>query len=139
MVVDAAGLEGFGFRCFGGEGRCSLSAVAPAPSAVVGASGMEPDPGGSVDSSSSMSGRFPGSYSGGDDGDYLPTSLIDPINHLGWLNGQKVDASLITGGEAWPCKQGEFWGRVWSWLGLRLGFCRTGVVDKYVNQPSIRE
>ncbi len=86
VVIDAAGPEGFGFRCFGcggGEGgRCSLSAVAPAPAAVVGAREMEPAPGGSDDFSSSMSGRSFGSYSGSVDGGNLPTSLIAPISHL---------------------------------------------------------
>jgi hypothetical protein len=82
VVVDAAGPEGFGFPCFGGGGCCSRSAVAPAPFIVVGASGMEPAQGGSGDSSSSMSGRFSGSYSGIADGGNLPTSLIAPIGHL---------------------------------------------------------
>ncbi len=82
VVVDVVGPEGLGFKCFGEGGCCSLSAVAPAPSAVVGASGMEPAPGGSGDSSSSMSGRFSGSYSGSVYGGNLPTSLIAPISHL---------------------------------------------------------
>ena len=82
VVVDAAGPCGFGFRCFGGGGCCPLSAVAPAPSAIVGASGMEPVPGGSGYSSSSMSGRFSGSYSGSTDGGNQPTNLIAPISHL---------------------------------------------------------
>jgi hypothetical protein len=79
MVVDTAGPWGFGFRCFGGGGCCSLSAVALAPSDVVGASRMEPAPRESGDSSSSMSGKFSGSYSGNADGGDLPTSLIAPI------------------------------------------------------------
>ncbi len=82
VVVDAGIPWGFGFRCFGGGGCCPLSAVASAPSAIVGASGMEPVPGGSGCSSSSMSGRFFRSYSGSTYGGNLPTSLIAPINHL---------------------------------------------------------
>ena len=80
MVVDAAGPEGFGFRCFGGGGYCSLSAVAPAPSDVVGSSGMEPVLGGSGDSSSSMSERFCGSYSGSTE--YQLDSSHQPFNAL---------------------------------------------------------
>jgi len=44
VVVDVAGPWGLGLRCFVGGGCCPLSAVAPAPSVVVGASEIEPVP-----------------------------------------------------------------------------------------------
>jgi len=43
-VVDVAGLLGFGLRCFDGGGSRPLSAIAPASSVVVGASGIESFP-----------------------------------------------------------------------------------------------
>ena len=82
VVVDTAGPWGFGIRCFGGGDCCSLLVVAPVTSTVVGASGIEPAPRGSGDSSSLMSGRFSGSCSGSVDGGNLPTNLIAPISHL---------------------------------------------------------
>ncbi len=73
VVVDAAGPEGFGLRCFNGGGCCSLSAVVPAPANMVGASGMEPAPGGGGNSSSTTSGMYSRSCSGSDDGGNLST------------------------------------------------------------------
>jgi hypothetical protein len=83
VVVDVVEPWGLGFWCFAGGGWVSLSVFAPAPSVVVGASGVEPISGGSGGSSTSMSGRFSGSYSGSRTGGSLPTSLIVPISHLG--------------------------------------------------------
>ena len=82
VVEDAAGPWGFGLRCFGGGDCYLLSAVATAPSVVMDASGIEPVPGGSGCSSSSMPGRFSGSYSGSGTGGNLPTSLIAPVGHF---------------------------------------------------------
>jgi hypothetical protein len=81
-VVDKAGPVGFGLRYFNGGGYYSLFVVAPVPSGVLGAVGMEPALDGSGDSSASMSGRFYGSYSGSAIGGNLPTILMAPISHL---------------------------------------------------------
>ena len=88
VVVDAAG------PCFDGGGSRPLSAVAPAPSAVVGASEIEPCPGGRGNSSSSMSGRFSWSDSRSGTGGNLPTSLIATINHL-------VRSEIVEQKESW--------------------------------------
>jgi hypothetical protein len=93
-VVDAAGPEGFGFRCFSGRGLYSLSTVAPAPVAVVGASGMEPATGGNGDSSSSMSGRVSRPCFASANRGNLPTSLIAPISHL-------VRSRIVERKESW--------------------------------------
>ena len=94
VVVDAARPWGFGFRYFNGGGSRPLSAVAPAPSVAVGASGIEPCPGGRGNSSSSMSGRFYGTDSESCTGGNLPTSLIATINHL-------VRSEIVEQKESW--------------------------------------
>ena len=112
-VVDVGGPSGFGLRCFDGGGSRPLSAVAPAPSVVVGASGIEPCMGRGGNFSSSMSGRLFGSDSGSGTGGNLPTCLIAPISHLVRYGIVERKESWCTGGEAWPGKQEAFWDRVW--------------------------